>query len=252
MLIFTFTTHTVDLYYIGHGRRNTGDWCFQDDFITFTDLARLYLRHLRGYVFSIVTDCSHSGNWVKECMTFLDQQGVQPCGHSAKDKGILIKVYASCLSHQVPKQLGLSVHGCKNDKNMGLFVMTKSHDFVSLEARMADDQHGYGINFTSIRCGQESIDEECLCLPGANWEKWRAWTRNKTVLNTATNTWQILLIVDDDETILRLLETAQTGPIDCDDYGMILKSGWGQEPTREDKRLSMQSYQVYRDKQLAT
>ena len=47
----------IGLYYIGHGRRNTGDWCFQDGYITFTDLAQLYLQLLRGRVLTIITDC---------------------------------------------------------------------------------------------------------------------------------------------------------------------------------------------------
>ena len=83
---------SVELRYIGAGKRNTGDWCFEDGFITFRDLTHLYLQLLHGRVLSIVTDCSHSGCWVKQCMTFLDEQGVGPCGHSARDKGVLIKV----------------------------------------------------------------------------------------------------------------------------------------------------------------
>ena len=238
----------VDLYYIGHGRRNTGDWCFQDGYITFTDLAQLYLQLLRGRVLSIVTDCSHSGSWVKQCMAFLDQQGVGPCGHSARDKGIFIYVFSSCLSHQVPRQLAYSVYGSSNDKNMGLYVITKACHFISLEAKMADNQHGYGINSTEIRCGQQAIDEECLCLPGATWEKWDMWNRQKNITNAGMNTWDILLLVDDDETVLRFLETAQTGHINRES-GEILRSGHGQEPTKEDVQLAMENFRIYREEQ---
>ena len=238
----------VDLYYIGHGRKNTGDWCFQDGYITFTDMAQLYLQLLRGRILTIVTDCSHSGSWVKQCMAFLDQQGVGPCGHSARDKGILIKVFSSCLSHQVPRQLAHSVYGSSNDKNTGLYFVTKVFHFITLEAKIADNQHGYGINSTTIRCGQQAIDEECLCLPGATWEKWDMWNRKKIIFNTEINTnpWVILLIVDDDETVLRFLETAH---IDCEEYGEILKSGHGQEPTKEDERLAMENFLIYREEQ---
>ena len=38
----------VTVYYLGHGKRDTGDWCFQDGFITFSDIAELYSRYLRG------------------------------------------------------------------------------------------------------------------------------------------------------------------------------------------------------------
>ena len=163
---------SVILHYIGHGQRNTGDWCFQDGFITFKELAALYLQLLRGHVLTIVSDCSYSGCWVKECMTFLDEQGVGPCGHAAKDKGMLINVYASCLSHQIPRKLAFSVVGCKTDKESG-FIISNLYSSVTLDVknRIADSQYAKGMNFTNIMCGQESIDEECLCLPGATWKK---------------------------------------------------------------------------------
>ena len=97
----------VALHYIGPGKRNTGDWCFEDGFITFKDLTDLYLQLLRGHVLTIVTDCSHSGCWVKQCITFLDEQGVGPCGHSAREKGILINVY--CLLPVPPSTKTTSV-----------------------------------------------------------------------------------------------------------------------------------------------
>ena len=83
----------------------TGDWCFEDGFITFRDIAQLYLRashNFKGRVLTIVSDCSYSGFWVRDCMEFLDELGVQPCGHKAREKGILIKVCASCKSNEVP------------------------------------------------------------------------------------------------------------------------------------------------------
>ena len=55
--------HAVILHYIGAGRRGTGDWCFEDGFITFRDIAQLYLRasyNFKGYVLTIVSlVCSH-------------------------------------------------------------------------------------------------------------------------------------------------------------------------------------------------
>ena len=92
--------HAVDLYYIGAGKKRTGDWCFEDGYITFKDIASLYLQHFRGRILSVISDCSHSGGWIRECMTFLDEQGVRPCGPSAKEMIILIKIFASCHSHQ--------------------------------------------------------------------------------------------------------------------------------------------------------
>ena len=86
-------------------RRNTGDWCFRDGFITFRDIADLYMKHSRGQVLCLVPDCHSSGYWVVECAKFLDEQGVRPCGHSAREKGILLKVYASCKTGQDTAEL---------------------------------------------------------------------------------------------------------------------------------------------------
>ena len=81
-------------------------------------------------------------------------------------------------------------------------------------------------------------------MPGATWEKWDMWNRQKNITNTAMNTWDILLLVDDDETVLRFLETAQTGYIECEDYGEIVKSGHGQKPTKEDVSLAMKNFLI--------
>ena len=49
---------------------------------------------------SIVSDCCYSGNWVKDCAKTLDRLGISPCGHRAREQGILVKVFASCQPDQ--------------------------------------------------------------------------------------------------------------------------------------------------------
>ena len=63
LLITWWFNYTVLIYYIGAGRRGTGDWCFEDGFITFRDIAQLYLRashNFKGRVLTIVSDCSYT------------------------------------------------------------------------------------------------------------------------------------------------------------------------------------------------
>ena len=189
-------------------------------------------------------------------MTFLDQQGVGPCGHAARDKGILIKVVASCLSHQVPRKLALSVHGCRNEKNTGDLFYKKIFNSMSLESEIADAQHVRGIDITRVRCGQDSIQDKCLCLPQANWQTWSARDRIYTVRgeDKGRKAWYMLLLVDDDATILSFIERTQgenagVHSIDFNDYGQVLKSGWGEEPTDEEKQAAMKKYEWRRPKQ---
>ena len=234
------------LHYIGDGKRKTGDWCFQDGFITFADLAALYIRLLRGRILWIVSDCSHSGSWVRECMEFLDQQGVGPCGHKAKEKGILIKFHGSCVSYEVPRKLAHSVSGCRNDKNTGCLVYTSY--YISLEGKVADDQHTCGMNFTELRCGQKSIDEECLCLKGAKWETWQASNRIRTLIFKTMKMWVILLLPEEDNMTIRYHEAVQAGSMDCIECGTVLKSGEGEEPMKEEKLSAMHRFKVYKEK----
>ena len=176
---------------------------------------------------------------------FLDEQGVGPCGHSARDKGILISVLTSCLSHQVPRQLAYSVRGCRNDKNTGDLIA--STNFLLAES-IADDQYTKGIASTVVLCGQNSIQDKCLCLPQANWQAWSARQRIHTV-RVNRGIWRMVMFVDDDETILRLLEHMQSHhPVDPEDYGQVLKSGWGEGPTDEEQAAVMKPYEIYQTK----
>ena len=88
------------IHYYGNSRRNTGDWCFGDECITFRDIVSLYMSHTQGRILTIVTDCHSSGQWVSECAKFLNEQGVKLCRNSAREKGILLRVYASCRTGQ--------------------------------------------------------------------------------------------------------------------------------------------------------
>jgi hypothetical protein len=236
----------VILHYIGDGKRGTGDWCFQDGFITFADLAALYLQHLRGRILWLISDCSQSGSWARDCMNFLDKQGVGPCGHKAKDKGILIKFHGSCVSYEVPRQLAHTVYGCRNDKNTGCLVYT-SH-YISLQGKVADDQHTCGINFTELRCGHKSINDECLCLKRADWKTWQANNRVRTLIFHTMKMWVILLLPEEDEMTICYHEAVQSGSTDCIEYGVVLKSGEGEEPLKEEKQSAIHRYKVYEEK----
>lgn len=188
-------------------------------------------------------------------MAFLDQQGVGPCGHKAREKGILIKVYTSCLSHQTPRQLAYSVYGCCNDKNTGEMAFQKLSDTISLATKVSDAQHVRCWDFTIVTCGQKSIADDCLCLPQANWQMWSAKKRLYTVdgRDKGRKAWHIILAVDDDCTNLIFVEMTQgensgTLTANLQDYGTVLKSGWGDGPTDEEFKSATHKYEVYQEK----
>jgi hypothetical protein len=155
----------VVLYYFGAGRRGTGDWCFEDGFITFRDIAQLYLRsshNFKGRILTIVSDCSYSGCWVRDCMEFLNEQGVQPCGHKAREKGMIIKVFASCKSHQIPMEYRHTVDGLYNEVSTG--GMSSWIAKQLLETQTTDY-----IDSSELNCQSWTINEPCTLPPGLAW-----------------------------------------------------------------------------------
>ena len=213
---------------------NTGDWCFDDSFITFRDIAELYMNHFSGRILAIHGDCSYAGQWLKQLQAFLDEQGVQPCGHSVRDKGILIKVFTSCQSNEVPYRHMYSIRANGNDKNTSKGFIKKSGFEV------AHAQHIQWIDSTNTRCKNKSIDEPCTLKPGYTWYKLSASERIRLVRgkNGDRPAWHYVLLVDDQDTIDRFKELTTGGnagkhKINVADYGQVLKSGWGEEPPNE-------------------
>ena len=166
-LIIILLYYPVVLHYIGAGRRGTGDWCFEDGFITFRDIAQLYLRashNFKGRVLTIVSDCSYSGCWVKDCMEFLDEQGVQPCGHKAREMGMVIKVFTSCRSNEIPTEYRYSMSGMLNDKVAGVVGSWRS-------IQLLETQTTASIDSSHLNCNSKIIDEPCTLQSGLTWKR---------------------------------------------------------------------------------
>ena len=227
---------TVTVHYIGHGKRDTGDWCFSDGYITLRELLNLYMsnQHFKGRMFSINSDCSYSGRWVKECMEFMDEQGVGPCGHAAKEKGTLIKVLASCLSNEIPAKNAFTVNAITNDKNTGELRCFSKQTNAMRHDEIYQGQHPCVMDFTWVKCNK-LIDDHCTMAPGTTWQKWRVLKRIFPVVlrkqGVHSTWWYIVLCVDDEDTI-RLLHERVTGKcaVNVEDYGEILKLGIGEKP----------------------
>lgn len=176
---------------------------------------------------------------MKACMRFLEQHGVQPCGHSAKEKGFMMKVYASCQPTEVPATFAFSARCAKNDKNTSAI----SYLLGGLKGdEIYNDQHPCGIDFTEIRCKQKSIEEKCSIPPEHTWQKFDERKRVFEVTGRENNQpkWSYLLLVDDDQTIQLFKERTQgenagIHEINYEDYGVVIRSGWGREPPKDVK-----------------
>ena len=216
------------LHYYGNGRRGTGDWCFRDGFITFRDITDSYMKHSRGRVLNIVPDCHSSGHWVSECARFLDEQGVKACGHSAKEKGILLMVNAACRTGQDTAELSYTTQAMVLKDDGYVYHWTSKE----LSAR----QKAFGVPFTDIRCGEEE-GEKCSMAPESIWST--AWeviyprvfrVRRK---DRDRPGWNIVLLADDAEKIKSFHEAVASGTVEAADYGTILQSGLGANPPED-------------------
>ena len=184
------------IHYYGSGRRNTGDWCFRDGYITFRDIASLYMKHSRGRVLTLVPDCHSSGHWVSECAKFLDEQGVRACGHSAMEKGTLLKVYAACGTGQDTAEL------CYTTRAMELEDDGYVYHWISKE--LSTQQKTLGVNFTWMRCGKRE-EEECSIASDSTWSTAREVISDRLFIVRGSDrgrpAWRYILLDDDAEKI---------------------------------------------------
>ena len=165
---------------------------------------------------------------------FMDRLGIQPCGHSARKAGILLKVYTSCLPQQIGSSLLYFARGCGNDKNTGAL-------FLRADSEIARDQNTCGLDFTRITCG-ESVHEECRLCPDYTYAKQKemdyiyliSWS------NRGKKAWQLVLLMEApeiidlfEEKLRRRYKRSQT--VNVKDFGVVLKSGFGEDPPQEVK-----------------
>ena len=169
---------------------------------------------------------------MESCKEFLDEVGVQPCGHSAQKKGIKLKVWCSCKQDQIGSSLIYSARGNGNDKNTG-------DKYVSNGYLIAPDQKTCGNDFTKVICGK-TPEEKCAVLPTFTFQLKKTLSRLHIVRGTdrGRRAWHVVLLVDDPETIRIFKEKTQgenagTQTTNINDYGKSIKSGWGQEPPQE-------------------
>ena len=185
------------------------------------------MKYRRGRTLTIITDCHSSGQWVSECAKFLDEQGVKPCGHSAREKGILLKVYASCQPGQESAELLYTTRAME--------LGYRSLLYLHQTKQLSDQQTTHSVDFTAVRCGEK----KCSIAPSTTWSTAREVIahRKRTVHGTdnlGRPTWHFLLLEDDTKNIKSFKENYQKTDLVIETYGTVLRSGFG-EPSPEEQ-----------------
>ena len=107
-------------------------------------------------------------------MEFLDEHGVQPCGHKAREKGMVIKVFSSCKSNEIPTEYRYSVDGIHNDEVTGGMISWINNQLLATQTTVIIDS-------SHLNCDNKTIDDPCTLPPGFTWRRLEEMKRKFTV-----------------------------------------------------------------------
>ena len=219
----------AEIWYMGHSEEGTGNWCFKDGTISFQEIFDLYMTHSPGKLLVITSDCCYSGNWVHRCTETLDNKlGIPPCGHKARERGVLIKVCASCRGNEKATELCFSTDGMYVDANTGWpMIRTNERHQTTMFA-----------DFTQLVCcrdpGSPCPAEDAF----KNW-KWNDAVSGEMCRNISLVTgkdrgrpaWHYVLLSNGEKDRVQGFKAqVRTGTVDVADSGYVIVSGWGKDP----------------------
>ena len=218
---------------MGHSEEGTGNWCFKDGTISFQEIFALYRKHCQtcSMAMEIVTDCCYSGQWMIDCAKTLDSLGIPPCGHRAREQGILVKVIASCQPDQKATEPWHSVEG----------VTVANDGTLSVWSKQLAQQTSTYCDATRLTCCR-GPDESCCsdeALKNWTWQEALEGRLAKSVQTVRLSdqgrpTWHYLLLSDKSEEYKkRFVEQVKSGSINLTEWGYVIASGEGTDPPQE-------------------
>ena len=170
---------------------------------------------------------------MRECEKALDSLGIAPCGHMARERGIVIKVYASCQPDQKAAEPCYSVEGVTVDEDG-----TLKYD---IRKQASETQTFHGVNFTKLVCCR-GPEESCRSEEALkNW-KWQeavsGGLRSRLFIvqgkDQGRPAWHYVLLSKESEAYKKkFLERAKSGHINVAEWGYIIKSQWGNDPPED-------------------
>ena len=233
---FTLMIHIyylVNIYYTGHGEKDTGNWCFKDGVITFQDIFGLYMDCFRGKQLTIHSDCSYSGNWIKDCVKTLDDLGIPSCGHHTREQGILLSVCCSSSANEEATALCYVTEANEFDE-------TNKSVLTYYNKRLSSGQITKWGNFTQIRCSKTAT-ETCEIDSTCTWKDRISSVSDRIFIVHDTDrgrrAWHYLLVDEDKLDAYNAVFSDGSKPSGTmGKYGQILYSGWGEDPPKDVQR----------------
>jgi len=216
---------------MGHSEEGTGNWCFKDGTISFQEIFDLYMTHSPGKLLRIISDCCYSGNWVHRCAETLDNKlGILPCGHKARERGVLIKVSASSKNNEKAAEPFFSTDG--------IHVDNYHHTMIFKQNEPTEDQTIMCADFTKLVCCR---DQDSCCPAEDAFKNWKwddavSGEMRRNIYSVRRKDkgrpcWHyVLLSSGDEDHVQGFWDEVKTGTIDVADWGYVIVSGWGEDP----------------------
>jgi len=219
------------IWYTGHGERHTGNWCFKDGTISFTLIINLYQTFFQGKLLYLICDCAHAGQWVMNFANFLEDKKIAACGHKAKEKGYLLKIFASCQPEQTAKKFCFPTSGVK--------LGPREHISFIIPKEIAPTQTTFGKDFTKLLCFRD-IDQKCRVGELTHYWTWldSATNQRSTVLfdfvhlvtgtDKGRDAWYYVLLHSSCKE--QFNSSFKGDRINLAEQGIVVYSGWGNKP----------------------
>jgi len=161
--------------------------------------------------------------------------GIGACGHQAIEKGMLLKVFTSCLPNQKATACAFILGEGIHFDDDGLFCY--------LNKDLSGSQTTYGCDFTQIKCLQTKGHKARCRLPdvpvGCLW-KWKdivtigfenspsfciKLIRNRELVGDA---WHYVFVKKE---LLEIFDqVVATGSVDVGEFGFVIEQGYGKDP----------------------
>ena len=176
----------------------------------------------RGKRFNIYSDCSYSGNWIKDYVKILDDLGIPSCGHYTREQKMLINVFCSCKADEEATALCYAEAG----------VVDSNRDVIMIKNNMklSSGQTTKHCIFVLLRCSKKS-EEKCEIDASCTWKDrifYEPQVHIRSDKDTGEQLWYYVLV--DEDKVEAFKEKEKSGKLDLAECGKILEHGWGDPP----------------------
>ena len=224
IILTLYISYLAIIFYTGHGETNTGNWCFKDGIITFQDILKLYEDNFKGKLLTINSDCSYSGNWIKDCAKALDDRSISSCGHHTRKAGILLNVWCSCDVEEEATALCYVNEAIQFDED-------KKSVMTDFNTKLTSGQNTKLGDFRQIRCSQTMYDQCGVKLDTKYTWIDRVFPKSHLVHLVRSKMWQYVQV--DEDKVDEFKSQIDKGIVNVADYGKVLLTGWGQDPPQQ-------------------